>query len=69
MPGFYHVGPVKVNGILQSAWMCDKCRKIFAFQNGETLQCPRCKGRGYPINSDPEPSGKLEDEVYPMYEK
>lgn len=45
---------VKVNGKLQASFMCDKCHKVFAFENGELLQCPKCKGRGFPMNLDPD---------------
>lgn len=53
MPGFYFVRPIMKDGKLQSWWMCDKCRKHFAFENGELLYCPKCKERGYPLNVDP----------------
>jgi len=54
MPGFYYMFPVEVSGKLHSAWRCDKCGKIFAFENNETLHCPKCKGRAYPMNMDVE---------------
>jgi len=55
MPGFSHLFPVKVHGRLMSAWLCDKCRTVFAFDNGEKLYCPKCKTAGYPLNLDPTP--------------
>lgn len=58
MPGFFHMGPAKVNGKLQSLWMCDKCRKVFAFEHNEKLYCPHCKRDGYPMNLDPTPVEK-----------
>jgi hypothetical protein len=53
MPGFYHMFPHMVNGKLQDLWQCDKCHKVFAFENEELLYCPKCKEPGYPLNTDP----------------
>jgi rubrerythrin len=53
MPGMIHLFPIKHKGELRSAWMCDKCRNVFAFDNNEKLYCPKCKTDGYPMNLDP----------------
>jgi rRNA maturation endonuclease Nob1 len=54
MPGFIHLFPIVMHDKLMSAWICDVCRKIFAFENNEELKCPHCGGRGYPLNMDVE---------------
>lgn len=53
MPGMIFMFEAMVKGKLQACFMCDKCRKIFAFMNKEKLACPRCGGRAYPMNLDP----------------
>jgi DNA-directed RNA polymerase subunit RPC12/RpoP len=58
MPGMIFIDNFKVNGKLQAGFMCDKCRKIFAFEHGEKLHCPYCGGRAYPMNIDPTPVEK-----------
>ncbi len=54
MAGMYLIKPIKVNGILMVSFMCDKCRKTFAYVHNEPLYCPHCKERGYPLNADPD---------------
>jgi len=54
MPGMIFRFSEVIDGKLQACFTCEKCQRTFAFVNGEQLFCPRCKGRGYPLNLDPE---------------
>jgi len=54
MPGAFFMFEAKVNGKLTALFQCDRCRKIFAFENEEKLYCPRCKVNLYPVNLEPD---------------
>lgn len=58
MPGMIFIDNFKINGKLQSGWMCEKCRTLWAFEDGEKLHCKKCGGRAYPMNLDPGPEEK-----------
>lgn len=58
MPGMIFMDNIKLHDKAQAMFMCDRCRKVFAFENGEKLYCPKCKENGYPLNRDPEPEEK-----------
>lgn len=58
MPAMRFMMNAKVNGKLTACFMCDVCRKIFAFEDNEKLYCPKCKRDGYPENLDPGPKEK-----------
>ena len=54
MPGMLFIDNILWNGKLQAMFKCDRCKKHFAFEDGEHLYCPNCKENGYPLNRDPE---------------
>lgn len=58
MPGMMFIDNFKINGKLQSGWLCDKCRTMWAFEDGEILHCKKCGGRAYPDGLDPTPVEK-----------